>query len=49
MTEEDLKLMEKYGVTFEKKVVFKFFYKDYKYDKLSDALNYANIDESRNR
>jgi hypothetical protein len=32
-----------------RRLFLSFFYKDYKYDKLSDALNYAKIDESRNR
>jgi hypothetical protein len=49
MTEEDQKLMEMYEITFEKKTVYYFFYKGYKYEKLSDALNYAKIDKSRNK
>jgi hypothetical protein len=40
MTEEDLKLMEKYGVTFEKKVVFKFFYKDYKTTNTTSSVTH---------
>jgi hypothetical protein len=47
MTEEDKRLTEKYGITFEKKTVYEFFYKEYKYAKLSDALNYAKMDTAR--
>jgi hypothetical protein len=39
-TEEELKLMTHYGITHARKSVY--FCKGYKYDKLSDAINYAS-------
>lgn len=41
MTEEENKLMEIYGITTEAKTVY--LYDKYKYDKLSDAVQYAKI------
>lgn len=41
MSEEDEKVMEKYGITYEQRSVF--FWKDYKYERLSDAVNYAKL------
>jgi hypothetical protein len=46
MTEEE-KLMEQYGITCERKTMY--WYKGYKYEKLTDALNYAKIDTERER
>jgi hypothetical protein len=39
MTEQETRLMEKYGITFETKTVFHF--QSHKYERLADALNYA--------
>ena len=41
MTEEEVKLMERYGITCEQKTVY--YYKGYKYERLDDALKYAKI------
>lgn len=41
MSEEDKKVMEKYGITHEQRTVF--FWKDYKYERLVDAVNYAKL------
>lgn len=41
MTEEDKKLMQKYGITCEQRTVY--FWKTYKYEKLDDAVNYAKL------
>ena len=42
MSEQDIMLMAKYGITSTVKKVYR--YKDYRYDRLSDALNYARTD-----
>jgi hypothetical protein len=42
MTEEEKELMKRYDITVEQKSVYT--YKDYKYDRLKDALNYAKVD-----
>lgn len=47
MTDEDKKLMEELNITFEKRTVYYFYYKDYKYEKLSDAVDYAKKDIAR--
>ena len=39
MSEQDTMLMAEYGITSTVKKVYQ--YKDYRYDRLSDALNYA--------
>jgi hypothetical protein len=41
MTEDDKKLMDKHGITYEQRTVF--FYKNYKYERLADAVNYAEL------
>jgi hypothetical protein len=38
-TEDEQKLMAKYGITEERKSVY--YYQGYKYDKLGDAVRYA--------
>ena len=45
MIEQDQKLMAKYGITSTVKTVYQ--YKDYRYERLSDALSYARIDARR--
>lgn len=45
MTEKDANLMAKYGITSEQKMVYH--YKNHKYDKLEDAINYAKKVESK--
>ncbi len=39
MTDEEKKLMDEHGITFETKTVFH--YQGYRYDRLQDAVNYA--------
>ena len=41
MTEEDRKLMEQYGITWEQKTVY--YYMGHKYEHLENALKYARI------
>ncbi len=43
--EEDKALLEKYGVTYETKIIY--CYKQNRYDNLTDALRYAQIDSTR--
>ncbi len=45
MTEEQTELMTLYGITEEHKSVFA--YKDYKYARLEDAINYAKLEAKR--
>jgi hypothetical protein len=45
MSEQDKKLMAEYGITSTAKKVYR--YKEYRYDRLSDALSYARIDARR--
>jgi len=42
MSEQDKTLMAEYGITSTPKTVY--FYKEYRYDRLSDALSYAKSD-----
>lgn len=39
MTDDDKRVMDEYGITSETKVVFHF--EGHRYDRLSDAVNYA--------
>jgi len=45
MIEQDKMLMAEYGITSTVKKVYR--YKDYRYDRLSDALSYARTDTRR--
>ena len=45
MNEQDKTLMADYGITSSPKTVY--FYKDFRYDRLSDALTYAKLDAKR--
>ena len=45
MSEQDKTLMAEYGITSTVKTVYR--YKDYRYERLSDALSYARIDTRR--
>ena len=47
MTEEDKKAMAKYGITHEQRTVF--FWKDYKYERLADAVNYAKVASAKTK
>lgn len=47
MNEKDKQKMEAHGITFESRNVY--FYKDYKYDRLDDAVRYAEIVTRRTR
>ena len=42
MSEQDKMLMAEYGITSTVKKVYR--YKDYRYDRLSDAISYARTD-----
>jgi len=45
MSEQDKTLMAEYGITSTVKKVYT--YKEYRYDRLSDALSYARTDTRR--
>jgi hypothetical protein len=45
MNKKDKQTMEAHGITCEIRNVY--FYKDFKYDRLDDAVRYAEIDASR--
>lgn len=47
MTDEEKKLMEELNISFEQRTVYYFYYKDYRYEKLSDAVAYAKKDLAR--
>ncbi len=47
MSEQDKTLMDEYGIASAPKSVW--FYKQYRYDRLSDTLNYAKSDTKRTR
>ena len=47
MNEKDKQTMETHGITHGYRDVY--FYKDYKYDRLDDAVRYAEIDTGRAR
>jgi len=41
MNSDDRKLMEQFGITAESKTIYHF--EGYRYERLSDAINYARI------
>ena len=45
MTEEEQKLVDRFGITSQQKTLY--FYKGHKYDNLKDAISYAKIDTQR--
>jgi len=45
MNNKDEQTMEAHGITCATRKVY--FYKDFKYDRLEDAIRYAEIDASR--
>lgn len=47
MTEDEMELMKRYDITAEQKSVY--LYKGYKYEQLRDAVNYARIEDERQR
>jgi hypothetical protein len=47
VNEKDKQTMETHGITCKSRNVF--FYKEYKYDRLADAVRYAEIDAKRVR
>lgn len=47
MNEKDKQTMGAHGITCESRNVY--FYKEYKYDRLDDAVRYAEIDARRAR
>jgi hypothetical protein len=47
MNKKDKQMMEAHGITCAPKNVY--FYKDFKYDRLDDAVRYAEIDARRAR
>ena len=47
MSEQDEVLMAEHGITSSSKTVY--YYKGYRYDRLSDALSYAKSDTRRSQ
>lgn len=47
MDAKDVREMEVHGITCETRHTY--FYKDFKYDRLDDAIRYAKIDAERDR
>jgi len=47
MTKDDKQAMATHGITCKSKEVYH--YKDFKYDRLADAVRYAEIDTERER
>ena len=47
MNGKDKQMMDEHGITCESRNVF--FYKEYKYDRLDDAVRFAKIDTGRVR
>ena len=47
MTKDDKQAMDAHGITRKSKDVY--YYKDFKYDRLADAVHYATIDADRSR
>ena len=47
MNDDEKKLMQAYGIQFALKNVYS--YKEFKYERLDDAIRYAEIDTRRNR
>lgn len=45
MKNSDIEQMKDYGITYKSKNIYS--YKEHHYDKLKDALNYAEIDMKR--
>ena len=43
MSEDDKALRTQYGITSEPKMVF--YYKEHRYDKLQDAVNFAKLEK----
>lgn len=44
MSEQDKAMMEKYGITCETQITYR--YKEHRYENLNDALNFAKIDSN---
>ncbi len=42
-TKDDTSRMQRYGITCEVKSIYR--YKQFQYDKLQDAINYAKLDD----
>lgn len=47
MTEDDKQTMDAHGITHESKSVYH--YKGFRYERLTDAIRYAEIDADRRR
>jgi len=45
MTKDDKQTMDAHGITYESKNVY--YYKDFRYERLADAVRYAEIDAGR--
>jgi hypothetical protein len=45
MTNDDVTMMERYGITCEQKSIYQ--YKKYQYGNLQDAINFAKLDDDR--
>ena len=47
MTKDDKQAMDAHGITSKSRDVY--YYKDFKYDRLADAVHYAEIDAERHQ
>ena len=47
MTKDDKQAMETHGITSESKDVY--YFKNFRYDRLADAVRYAKVDTERRR
>ena len=47
MTDKDKKIMDAHGITYQSKTIYQ--YKDFKYERLADAVRYAEMDAERSR
>ena len=43
------KIMDQYGITFERRLLYSFFYKGLKYEKLGDAVSHAKNQAAREK
>ena len=46
VTDEEVRIMNKYGITYETRTVY--YWKNYKYEKLSDAVRNAKMQRETN-
>ena len=46
MTDDEIRIMNKYGITYETRTVF--FWRTHRYEKLSDAVKNAELQRKKN-